>query len=233
MFTKIAATVSIIHKEIKDSIKISKSKLTLALIDLGYTYIKIGDNRRVLYDQVSIINDMCNYLRKIKSFREAGYDIVYMDETWVNQNHCTTYMWLPNDGSDAPKIPSGKGKHLVVLHAGTRSEGLIDGCDLVFLAKSKDGDYHQDMNSFVFLESFENQLMPALKNPSLAVLDNASYHNVKTDDTVCPNFSQKKLFSKTILHNTTFLFLLLIPNKVLYEKIKQKKTPVVYKTYNC
>jgi hypothetical protein len=37
-----------------------------------------------------------------------------------------------------------------------------------------------------------NQLMPALKNPSLVVLDNASYHNVKTEDTVCPNFSQKK-----------------------------------------
>jgi hypothetical protein len=37
---------------------------------------------------------------------EAGYDIVYIDETWVNQNHCTDYMWLPNDGSDAPKIPT-------------------------------------------------------------------------------------------------------------------------------
>jgi hypothetical protein len=98
------------------------------------------------------------------------------------------YMWLPNDGSDAPKIPSGIGKRLIVLHAGTRS----DGCDLVFLAKSKDGDYHQEMNSVIFLEWFENQLMPALKNPSLVVLDNASYHNVKTEVTVCPNFSQKK-----------------------------------------
>jgi hypothetical protein len=38
----------------------------------------------------------------------------------------------------------------------------------------------------------KNQLMPALKNPCLVVLDNASYHNVKTEDTVCPNFSQKK-----------------------------------------
>ena len=37
---KIAPTFSIIHKEIKDSIKISKSKLTLTLIDLGYTYKK-------------------------------------------------------------------------------------------------------------------------------------------------------------------------------------------------
>ena len=86
----------------------------------------------------------------------------------------------------------------------------------MFLAKSKDGDYHQDMNSFVFLEWFENQLMPALKNPNLVVLDNASYHNVKTEDTVCPNFSQKK--AKTILHNTTFLFLLLIPKKYYMKK---------------
>jgi hypothetical protein len=40
---------------------------------------------------------------------------------------------------------------------GTRSEGLIERCDLVFLAKSKDGDYQQEMNSVVFLEWFENQ----------------------------------------------------------------------------
>ena len=72
---------------------------------------------------MSIINDRCNYLRKINSFREAGYDIVYMDETWVNQNHCTDYMWLPNDGSDAPRISSGKGKCLIVLHAGMRNKG--------------------------------------------------------------------------------------------------------------
>jgi hypothetical protein len=59
-------------------------------------------------------------------------------------------------------------------------EVRIDGCDLVLLTKSKDGDHHQEMNSVVFLEWFENQLMTALKNPSLVVLDNASYHNVKT-----------------------------------------------------
>ena len=42
-------------------------------------------------------------------------------------------------------------------------EVSIGGCDLVFLAKSKDGDHHQEMNSVVFLEWFENQLMAALK----------------------------------------------------------------------
>jgi hypothetical protein len=48
-----------------------------------------------------------------------------MDETWVNQNHCTYYMWLPNDGYDAPKLPSGKDKRLIVLHAGTPSTFLV------------------------------------------------------------------------------------------------------------
>ena len=33
-------------------------------------------------------------------------------------------------------IPSGKGKRLIVLHAGNREEGLIDRCDLVFSCQS-------------------------------------------------------------------------------------------------
>jgi transposase len=139
-------------------------------------------------------------------------------------------MWLPNDGSDTPKIPSGKVKRLIGLYAGTRSEGLIDSCDLVFLTKSKDGDYHQEMNSFVFLEWFENQLLPALKNPSLVVLDNASYHNVKTEDTVCPHFSQIKAVLQSYLTQHNIPFSATDTKKVLYEKIKQTKTPVVYKT---
>jgi transposase len=128
------------------------------------------------------------------------------------------------------KYPSGKGKRLIVLHAGTRSEDLIDGCDLVFVAKSKDGDYHQEMNSVVFLELFENQLMPALKNPRLVVLDNASYHNVKTEDTVCPNFSQKKAVLQNYLTQHNIPCSVTDTKKVIYKKIKQKKTPVVYKT---
>ena len=69
----------------------------------------------------------------------------------------------------------------------------------------------------------------ALKNPSLAVLDNASYHNVKTEDTVCPNFSQKKGVLQNYLTQHNIPFSATDTKKALYEKIKQKKTPVVYK----
>ena len=119
---------------------------------------------------------------------------------------------------------------MIDLHAGTRSEGFIDGCDLVFLSKSKDGDHYQEMNSVVFLEWFEHQLMPALKNPSLVWLDNASYHNVKTEDTVCPNFRQKKAVLQSCLTQHNIPFSATDTKKALYGKIKQKKTPVVYKT---
>jgi transposase len=100
----------------------------------------------------------------------------------------------------------------------------------VFLATSKDGDYHQEMNSVAFLEWFENQLMPALKNPSWVVLDNASYHNVKTEDMECPNFSQKKAVLLNYLTQHNIPFPATDTKQVLYEKIKQKKTPVIYKT---
>ena len=227
---KIAPTISKIKKEIEDTIKISKSTLTLTLLDLGYKYKKSGDNRRLLYDQRSVINDRCNYLRKIRKFRENGYEIVYLDETWVNQNHATDYMWLPVDGSDAPKIPSGKGKRLIVLHADNREEGLIDRCDLVFLAKAKDGDNHQEMNGPIFLNWFENQLMPALKSPSVIVLDNASYHNIKTEETVVPNFNQRKAVLQDYLSKHNIPFQPLETKKQLYEKIKFKKLLSVFKT---
>jgi hypothetical protein len=122
-----------LRKKSKIQLKYRNQRLTL--LDLGYKYKKSGGNRRLLYDQRSVINDRCNYLPKIRKFREDGYDNVYLDETWVNQNHATDYMWLPVDGSDAPKIPSGKGKRLIVLHAGNCEDGLI----WFFLPKLKMG----------------------------------------------------------------------------------------------
>jgi hypothetical protein len=88
------------------------------------------------------------------------------------------------------------------------------------------------MNSVVFLEWFENQLISALKNPSLVVLDNASYHNVKTEDTVCPNLSQKKAVLQNFLTQRNIPFSATDIKTVVYEKIKPKKTPALYKKEN-
>ena len=172
---------------------------------------------------------MIGVITSEKSGSFDGYEIIYLDETWVNQNYATDYMWLPVDGSDAPKIPSGKGKRLIVLHAGNREVGLIDRCDLVFLAKANDGDYHQEMNGPTFLNWFENQLTPALKSPSVIVLDNAS----KSGETVVPNFNKRKAVLQDYIskHNIP-VQPLETKKKLLYEKNKFKKPFSVFKTDN-
>lgn len=69
----------------------------------------------------------------------------------------------------------------IVLHAGNK-DGFIPGAELVFSSKSK-GDYHGEMNQNNFLLWFENQLLKNLKEPSVIVMDNASYHSTVVDKT--------------------------------------------------
>jgi hypothetical protein len=49
-------------------------------------------------------------------------------------------------------------------------------------------------------------LIPALRSPSVIVLDNASYHNIKTEEIVVPNFNQRKAVLQDYLskHNIPF-----------------------------
>jgi hypothetical protein len=56
---------------------------------------------------------------------------------------------------------------------------------------------------------------------SLVALNNASYHNVKTEDTVCPNFSQRKAVLQNYLTQHNIPFSATNTKKVLYEKIKK------------
>jgi hypothetical protein len=60
--------------------------------------------------------------------------------------------------------------------------------------------------------------------------DNANYHNVKTEDTVCSNFSQKKAVLQNYLTQHNIPCSATDTKKVIYEKIKQKNSPVVYRT---
>ena len=48
------------------------------------------------------------------------------------------------------------------------------------------------MNSKVFLEWWSDQLLPALDEPSVIVIDNASYHNIRVPETDPPKFNCRK-----------------------------------------
>jgi transposase len=72
------------------------------------------------------------------------------------------------------------------LHAGNK-DGLIEEAALAFSSNTKNPDYHGEMNQENFLRWFENQLLISLQEPSLIIMDNASYH--RTSEDKCPNNS--------------------------------------------
>ena len=86
------------------------------------------------------------YLRQIKKAREAQRRLVYTDETWVNAGHCRTKQWQANGRSARPRgAAPGKGQRLIVTDAGG-VEGFVEGCEMTFVSKTNQDDYHQEMN---------------------------------------------------------------------------------------
>lgn len=132
-------------------INISISTLRRTLHDLDFKYQHMSTTGKVIFEDANISDRRLSYLHELSSLREQGYLIVYQDETWVNVNHTTSHHWtdihpgtstanhLPkSDAADrVPKLCSvtGKGKRLIICHAGCDKYGLIDGCELIFEAK--------------------------------------------------------------------------------------------------
>ena len=100
------------------------------LKEMGFTYKK-RDNKKYIYEQTNILEQRHTYLQTIRKLRQEHKNLVYTDETWVNAHHNNEYIWVDSDGSGGWKVPSGKGRRLIILHAGG-VDGWVEGADLVF-----------------------------------------------------------------------------------------------------
>ena len=91
------------------------------------------------------------------------------------------------------KLPSSRGERLIILNAGCKEIGFVPNCELVFKSKSKDGrDYHSEINGQVFSEWVTKQLIPNLPPNAVLVMDNALYHNLRTEESVSPTSAWRK-----------------------------------------
>lgn len=160
------------------------------LKELGFIYSSRKRNS-ILIERPEITEWRHRYLRQIKRYREQKRNIVYTDETWVNEGHTTNKVWQDttikshrqahNEGvTTGLKNPSGKGQRLIVTDAGGQ-DGFVPNARLIFTAKKGDGDYHKEMNSTTYETWFRDQLIPNLQPNSVIVLDNASYHSAKKE----------------------------------------------------
>ena len=178
----------------KIGFKGSRDSLHRVLREIGFRYRNV-DGRKYLLERNDVASARTKFLREMKNLKNAGYDsFVYLDETWINQNHTVGKCWIDSKSKSATGIkpPTGKGSRLIVLHAGTKN-GFVPNCELVFQAKN-DGDYHNQMNHTVFREWFVSQLIPNIPPSSIIVMDNASYHSFQIDKP--PTASDKKAVIK-------------------------------------
>ncbi|KAF0731469.1 DDE 3 domain-containing protein [Aphis craccivora] len=130
------------------------------LKNLKFSYEKCSDGRKFLMERNDIVALRCKFLREICTMRKNkdSRPIVYLDEIWVNQNHSRSVAWQHNTNMVGPKIPTGKGGRLIVVHAGCAKYGFIS-------------------NSKLFTQMLNN-----LEEPSVIIMDNASYHSTLIDN---------------------------------------------------
>ena len=134
-------TIPLIQAKLRETtdIHISNNRLRLALHKLKYCFRRTPDNRRIAVERPEAVAARALFLREVRNYRNLEYQIVYLDETWVSQHHCKSLAWYPTRQeleqvmqqpdvvgfAKMPNIPSGKGKRIIVLHAGSSEAGFI------------------------------------------------------------------------------------------------------------
>ncbi|XP_066965438.1 uncharacterized protein [Macrobrachium rosenbergii] len=176
-------TIEKVLHEMKENIgfKGSRESLRKIMREIGFRYAKVNV-RRFLMERHDVQCTRARFLEKMHRVRERVQTVIYLDETWVNQNYSVGKCRINSKSERATgmKVPTGKGSRLIILHAGSK-EGFVPDAQLVFSAKN-DGDYHHQMNHVVFEEWFSNQLLPNIPSSSVIVMDNAPYHSRRVEN---------------------------------------------------
>jgi len=207
-----------LKEELMEKIGFSGSAKSICRIlkDLGFKFKKCNDGRKFLMERTDIIASRVAFLRKMHLVRqeENPRPIIYLDETWVNQNHSKHYIWQGPGGEGGHRVPIGKGARLILCHAGSSQHGFIENAQLLFQSKNK-GNYHQQMDHTVFEEWFI-ELLRSLEEGCVIVMDNASYHSEQIDKV--PSTKTKKaeiikwLSDNGIIHNPNHTMVELLVN---------------------
>jgi transposase len=169
---------------------------------LGFKY-QTFDSRKYILERGDIKGARTRYLRSIRETQNAGIPIVYLDETWFSENGCVSKIWEAEDPDFKnlllhKRLPkSGRGKRVIILHAGGRL-GWVNGAALTFVCDGTKADYHDNMTGDRFWLWFKEQLLPNLQPNTCIVMDNAPYHSMYGDDV--PKSTSRKAAYQEWLH---------------------------------
>lgn len=164
-----------------------KTALWKVLHDIGFEYTKT-DKRKILMERHDLILKRSEFLREARKITDWE-NVVFIDETWLNANHTVSRTWTDGTKASTSKVPIGKGSRLIICHAGSAGVGFIENGLLAFASKNT-SDYHEEMNADTFKSWFQDKLLPSLPEPSIIIMDNASYHSTQINK--APTQANKK-----------------------------------------
>ncbi|XP_068081808.1 uncharacterized protein [Anabrus simplex] len=147
------------------------------LRDMGFKWKKCQNFRKILVERPNIVSWRCRYLRAMRRYRSDNRSIVYIDETWVDNNLTFNKCWQ-SDNQPGVMTNRSSSNRLIIVHAGCE-DGFLEGALVIFKAGKTSGDYHGQMNAENFEKWIREKLLPNLPKNSVIVLDNASYHCVQ------------------------------------------------------
>jgi transposase len=222
----------------------SRSTLHQYLLRVNFYSKERRDYYAGIREKPSIRLQRARYIRQVREFRAAGREIVYMDETWINERMTEERYWIwdgiigyddagkPIMDPEGPIEPPpqknrGVGSRSIVIGAGSAIRGIFPECLEIFKGKKekrKDKDYHSDMNTGVFLDWCEKKLFPIMRGGVL-VVDQAPYHTSKVKETLKPRSSwrRQEVIDYLNKHDIAFNPKLTVPE--LRELAKDKGPP--------
>lgn len=214
----------------QDDLNFQGSITTLRRIiktQLGYKFKRCANNRSKLIQRPNIKAWCAKYLRRIRQNDALGADkkpVIYLDETWIHSHYTVAKCWRSSETTGVLKNTSA-GPRWIIAHAGGET-GFVDGAFLMFKAKSKTGDYHDQMNGDNFMKWLTQQLLPNMPKNCLVVIDNAPYHSFEENKP--PTMNARKAELQAWLSEQNVQFDHDFTKAELYELIKKHKPPKNY-----
>jgi hypothetical protein len=163
--------------------EISNRTLRDHLQRMGFTYSRSKRKPRSWREKPYIRQQRHSYLHAIRHFRQAGYQAVYIDESFLHHYHGHQFSWFHDTHGDSLERPAGKGRRWCFIHA-LLATGLIANACRIFEAKRSTGDYHHMFNARHFQEGWQKQLLPNLSSRCVIVIDRATFHLVPEEQII-------------------------------------------------
>lgn len=188
-----------LHNQLKIDINFigGTSSLYRIIKSLGFRWRKTETNKRLLIEKIDIVTKRVDYLRSISNFRAEGRPIIYLDETYVHSNHCSSKS-CSDASNEGFEMPTSKESKFVIVHAGGAC-GFVPNALLIYKSHIKIGDFPDDINYENYKTWIKTKLIPNLPPRSILIINNAPYHNQVNNP--MPNSNSQKAVMVNWLQN--------------------------------